>query len=120
MIAVPADAVLDIVALAVALGVRGVYVVAEGFADAAHDEGRDRQARLVALARSGNLALAGPNCMGIASLHYRFAATMADIPNDATAGGISLVSQSGGLVNAVAELGANRGIFVNYLNSSGN
>ena len=66
------------------------------------------------------MALAGPNCMGIASLHYGFAATMADIPAQAVSGGISLVSQSGGLLNAFAELTGNRGIGVNYLVSSGN
>src|SRR5262245_30322372 len=120
VVAVPAGAVLDVVGEAAALGVRGVYVVSEGFADAANDEGRERQAKLVALAHSANIALAGPNCMGIASLHYRFAATMADIPSMAAAGGISLVSQSGGLLNSFAELVTNRGIGVNYLISSGN
>jgi len=120
IVAVPASAVLDVVGEAAALGVRGVYVVSEGFADAANDEGRERQAKLMALARSTNVALAGPNCMGIASLHYRFAATMADIPSTAVAGGISLVSQSGGLLNSFAELVTNRGIGVNYLISSGN
>ncbi len=120
VVAVPAPAVLDVVSEAAALGVRGVYVVSEGFADAANDEGRERQARLVALARSANIALAGPNCMGIASLAYRFAATMADIPGTAAAGGISLVSQSGGLMNSFAELATNRGIGANYLISSGN
>src|SRR5262245_13853996 len=120
MIAVPADAVLDVVAQAASAGVHGVYVVSEGFADAATDEGRERQARLIALARTHNVALAGPNCMGIASLHYRFAATMADIPSEAVAGGISLVSQSGGPMNSFAEVTTNRGIGVNYLISSGN
>src|SRR5438552_12004368 len=66
------------------------------------------------------MAIAGPNCMGLASLHYRFAATMADIPSEAASGGISLVSQSGGLLNSFAELTANRGLGVNYLISSGN
>ena len=120
VISVPADAVLDVIGEAAAAGIRAAFVVSEGFADAATDEGRERQARLVALARAANMALAGPNCMGLASLHYRFAATMADIPAQAEAGGISLVSQSGGLLNSFAELTANRGIGVNYLVSSGN
>jgi len=120
IVALPADAVHNVVAQAAALGVRGVYVVSEGFADAANDQGRDRQAKLAALARSANIALAGPNCMGVASLHYRFAATMADIPGVAAAGGVSLVSQSGGLLNSVAELATNRGVGLNYLISSGN
>src|SRR4051812_48188088 len=120
VIAVPADAVIDVVRDAAAAGIRAAYIVSEGFADAATDEGRARQARLATLARAENIALAGPNCMGLASLGYRFAATMADIPNTATSGGISLVSQSGGLLNSFAELTSNRGIGVNYLVSSGN
>ncbi len=120
IIALPADAVHNVVAQAAALGVRGVYVVSEGFADAANDQGRERQAKLAALARSANIALAGPNCMGVASLHHRFAVTMADIPGAAMAGGVSFVSQSGGLMNSVAELATNRGVGINYLISSGN
>src|SRR6266700_2183350 len=115
IIALPADAVHNVVAQAAALGVRGVYVVSEGFADAANDRGRERQTKLAALARSANIALAGPNCMGVASLHYRFAVTMADIPGAALAGGVSFVSQSGGLLNSVAEIDSKRGVGNNYV-----
>jgi acetyltransferase len=120
VVSVPADAVLDVVADAAAAGIRGVFVISEGFADAATDAGRALQERLVGMVRAADMALAGPNCMGIASLHYGFAATMADVPAQAVSGGISLVSQSGGLLNAFAELTSNRGIGVNYLVSSGN
>jgi acyl-CoA synthetase (NDP forming) len=120
VISVPADAVTDVVAEAAAAGIRGAFIISEGFADAANDAGRERQARLVKLAREAGMAVAGPNCMGIASLAHGFAATMADVSAQATSGGISLVSQSGGLLNSFAELTANRGIGVNYLVSSGN
>jgi acyl-CoA synthetase (NDP forming) len=120
VVSVPAEAVLDVIGAAAAAGIRAAFVISEGFADAATDAGRALQERLVCLAHESSLALAGPNCMGIASLHYRFAATMADVPSQATSGGISLVSQSGGLLNAFAELTGNRGIGVNYLISSGN
>jgi acetyltransferase len=112
--------VLGVVSEAAAASIPAVYVISEGFADAANDEGRARQARVVALARKAKIALAGPNGMGVASLNYRFAATMADIPAYAPSGGISLVSQSGGLMNSFAELANNRGIGLNYLISSGN
>jgi acetyltransferase len=112
--------VLDVISEAAAAAIPAACVISEGFADAANDEGRARQARLGAIARNARMALAGPNCMGVASLNYRFAATMADIPADASSGGISLVSQSGGLMNSFAELANNRGIGVNYLISSGN
>src|SRR5262245_66267471 len=59
IVALPASAVLDVVGEAAALGVRGVYVVSEGFADAANDEGRERQAKHVAIAASANSPRAG-------------------------------------------------------------
>ncbi len=120
VISVPADAVLGVVEEAIAAGIAGAFIISEGFADAANEAGRALQARLVELTRAAGMAVAGPNCMGIASLQHRFAATMADVPAHAAAGGISLVSQSGGLLNSFAELTANRGIGINYLISSGN
>ncbi len=120
VISLPAEAVLDVVADAAAAGIPAAFIISEGFADAANEAGRALQARLVAIASAAGMMVAGPNCMGIASLHYGFAATMADIPAQATRGGISLVSQSGGLLNSFAELTSNRGIGVNYLISSGN
>ena len=120
IVAVPAKAVVPLLHQAASRGIRSAVVVSEGFADMAGGEGEARQRELVTFALTNGMAVAGPNCMGIASLQYRFAATMADIPEGAIAGGISLVSQSGGLLNAVAELAANRGIGLNYLISSGN
>jgi acyl-CoA synthetase (NDP forming) len=120
VVAVPAAAVVSLLRQAAHQGIRNALVVSEGFADAGTPEGEARQRELVALAHASGMAVAGPNCMGIASLRHGFAATMADIPDSTVAGGISLVSQSGGLLNAVAELAANRGIGLNYLISSGN
>ena len=120
VIAVPAPAVLEVLRDAADKGIKAAVVVSEGFADEQSEEGRARQRDLVAFARARGLVVAGPNCMGVASLHYRSAATMADIPNGLESGGISLVSQSGGLLNSVAELCNNRGIGLNYLISNGN
>jgi acetyltransferase len=120
VVSIPADAVHGVLAEAAGLGIPSAIVIAEGFADAGTDEGRERQRRLGEFARSAGMAVVGPNCMGIASLAQNFAATMMDIPGTSTAGGISVVSQSGGLLNAIAELSANRGIGLNYLISSGN
>ena len=120
VVAVKAEAVLGVVSEAAAKGTRAVLVVSEGFADAATEEGRALQAKLVELARAKGIAVAGPNCMGISSFVNKSAATMADIPAAAVAGGISLVSQSGGLMNAVAEFAGNRGIGLNSLISNGN
>jgi acetyltransferase len=120
VVAVPAPSVLAVLEEAAALGVPSALVVSEGFADAANDEGRARQRDLIALAEKHQMAIAGPNCMGIGTMQYRSAATMADVPRGLIAGGISLISQSGGLLNAVAELSANRGVGLNYFISIGN
>jgi acetate---CoA ligase (ADP-forming) len=120
VISVPATAVLGIVEDMAALGIPSALVVSEGFADSGNDEGRERQRQLVILAEQHNMAIAGPNCMGISTFQHHYAATMADIPPHSVAGGISLITQSGGLLNAVAELCANRGIGLNYLASIGN
>ena len=120
VVSVPAGSVLSVLEEAAKKGTRAALVVSEGFADAANDEGRARQEELAAFARKSGMAVAGPNCMGVASLAYHSAATMADIPDALTSGGLSLVSQSGGLLNAVAELCANRGVGLNFLVSIGN
>ena len=120
VISIPADGVLGVLEEAAAMGIPSALVVSEGFADTGTDEGRARQERLIAIARSSGMAVAGPNCMGIATFAHRSAATMADVPDRLVSGGVSLVSQSGGLLNAVAELAANRGVGMNYLISIGN
>ena len=64
VVAVPAEAVQDVVIDCAAKGVHGLVVISSGFAETG-EEGRQRQRRLVGLARSYGLRLIGPNCLGI-------------------------------------------------------
>ncbi len=120
VVALPVTRVLGVIEEAVAVGVPSGIVVAEGFSDGNTDAGRQRQQELQRLAAAGNMAVTGPCCMGVASLRYGFANSYFSIPEDAIPGGVSLISQSGGLTNAVTELGASRNIGFNYIISSGN
>ena len=120
VIAVPAKAVTGVLEEAGGLGVRAALVVSEGFADAGSEEGRALQMKLGKVARAHSIAVAGPNCMGITSLVHGFANTFSDVAKGTAPGGISVVSQSGGLLNATAELGNNRNAGFNYLISGGN
>ena len=120
VVALPAARVLEVMEEAVAAGVPSGIVVAEGFADGDTPAGRRRQAELQRMAAAGGMAVTGPCCMGVASLRYGFANSYFSIPQDAVPGGVSLISQSGGLTNAVTELGASRNIGFNYMISSGN
>ena len=120
IVIVPANAVLPVIAEAGALGMRAAIVVANGFADARSEEGRERQKNLIALAKAHDMAIAGPNCLGLSSFVYRFANTYTDLPENGRPGGVSIISQSGGLLNAAAYYAADRGGGLNYLISGGN
>jgi acyl-CoA synthetase (NDP forming) len=120
VIAVPFTKVFDPLEAAARRGVKSAVIVAEGFADAATDEGRARQARLADLATEYGMAISGPNSMGLVGLKAGLGAAFTNLPEGLVTGGVSLVSQSGGLLNATVELGHNRTIGFNYLLSGGN
>ena len=105
VIVVPARVVLSVVEEAGKAGVQSAIIVAQGFGEAGTDEGHARQAQLRELADRYGMAVAGPNCLGLGSFHYRFANSYSDLPNSGP-GGISIMSQSGGLLNAAAAYAA--------------
>jgi acetyl coenzyme A synthetase (ADP forming)-like protein len=102
VIVVPADRVLDAVGECSALGVRALVVISAGFGELG-DDGRRRQAELLATCREAGIRLVGPNCLGVlnTSAAVRLNATFA--PHQAAAGGIGFLSQSGGLGIAIIE-----------------
>lgn len=120
VIAVPAAVAMAVLDDAAARGIKSAVLLAEGFADAGSPEGNARNDRLLALARDSGMAISGPNSMGIVCLGRRFASAFVNLPKGLKPGKLSLVSQSGGLMNAVLELGRNRALGFNYLISAGN
>ncbi|MCZ6884950.1 MAG: acetate--CoA ligase family protein [Alphaproteobacteria bacterium] len=119
-IAVPYGSVFAPFEAAMRRGVPAAVVVADGFADHNNAQGRARQRKLQHLAEISGMAVNGPNCMGIVGLKHPLATAFANLPQGLRTGGISVVSQSGGLINATVELGINRGLGFNYLISAGN
>src|SRR5262249_21352274 len=97
VILTPAASVLAVLEDAGKIGIRAAVVVANGFADARTEEGAERQQRLRELAERFDIAVAGPNCLGLSSVVHRFANTYTDLPPDPRSGGVSIISQSGGL-----------------------
>ncbi len=120
VLAMPYGGVIEVLEETVEKGSPAAVVLAEGFADAGNDAGRARQRRLIEIAKTADMAILGPNCMGLTSLCHGFANSFANLPDGLEAGGVSVVSQSGGLLNAIVELGRNRRLGFNYLISSGN
>ena len=84
IVAVPAEAVQDVVLDCAAKGVHGLVVISSGFAETG-EEGRQRQRRLVGLARSYGLRLIGPNCLGIINTDPRRLAERLAVAADAAA-----------------------------------
>ncbi len=64
VVAVPAAEVLQAVRECAAKGVRGVVVVADGFAENG-PQGAERERQLLAVCRDAGMRLVGPNCLGV-------------------------------------------------------
>ncbi len=119
IVAVPAEAVHDVVLDCAAKGVHGLVVISSGFAETG-EEGRIRQRRLVGLSRSYGLRLIGPNALGVintdpdVSLNASLSSLM---PPRGRAG---FFCQSGALGSAILEKVNNRGLGLSTFVSAGN
>ena len=119
IVAVPADAVQDVVLDCAAKGVHGLVVISSGFAETG-DEGRQRQRRLVGLARSYGLRLIGPNALGVINTDPELslnASLSSVMPHRGRAG---FFCQSGALGSAILEKVENRGLGLTTFVSAGN
>lgn len=102
VIAVRAELVEGIVLECVEAGVQGLLIVSSGYSEL-HAEGREKELRLVDLARDNGVRLIGPNAFGIINTNpdVNLGAVFHHIP--VRAGSVSLASQSGPLGAAVLE-----------------
>jgi acetyl coenzyme A synthetase (ADP forming)-like protein len=117
VVCVPAEHVLESAREALAHGVRALCVISSGFAEVG-EEGRARQAQLLALVRDYGARLVGPNCLGIAVPPLGLNATFA--PRQLPVGTIGFSSQSGALGLALLEKAAERNLGFSSFVSIGN
>ncbi|KKP59614.1 MAG: CoA-binding domain protein [Candidatus Magasanikbacteria bacterium GW2011_GWC2_34_16] len=98
IIAVPASIVTTVMHEVAKKKVKGAIVITAGFKEAGQPE---RELELSEICRKNNIALIGPNCLGVINpaikLNASFAATMPP------AGGVAFLSQSGALCTAVID-----------------
>jgi len=120
IVAVPADAVEQVVLDCAAKGVHGLVVVSAGFAETGEAVGRERQQALVRTARANGMRIVGPNCLGIVNTDARFSlnATLAGVLPPP--GRVGFFAQSGALGTAILSDGADRGIGLSTFVSAGN
>ena len=117
VICVPAERVLEAAQAALEQGIRALCVISAGFAEVG-TEGRERQDRLLALAREHGARLVGPNCLGIAVPPRGLNATFA--ARSLPAGHIGFSSQSGALGLALLEETTERSLGFSAFVSIGN
>lgn len=87
--------VLDPLLAAAESGVRGAVIYDGGFAERG-EEGRKLQDKVQGICRDAEIALCGPNCMGVLSPHDRSTTYLQELRDPAgLAGNVGIVSQSG-------------------------
>jgi acyl-CoA synthetase (NDP forming)/GNAT superfamily N-acetyltransferase len=119
IVAVPAEAVQDVVLDCAAKGVHGLVVISSGFAETG-EEGRRHQRQLVGLARSYGLRLIGPNCLGIINTDAEVSLNASLAPLMPPRGRAGFFCQSGALGVAILEKVTRRGLGLSTFVSAGN
>jgi acyl-CoA synthetase (NDP forming) len=119
IVAVPADAVQEVVLDCAAKGVHGMIVISSGFAETG-EEGRQRQRRLVGLSRSYGLRLIGPNCLGVINTDPAVSVNASLSSVMPPRGRAGFFCQSGALGSAILEKVQNRGLGLSTFVSAGN
>jgi acetate---CoA ligase (ADP-forming) len=118
LLAVPDAALEEQLALAAAAGCRGAVIFGNAHEDrAAGDDRPLLRDRLVAIARSADMAVCGAGCMGFVNVSFGLRAIGYTEPDPVPAGPVALVTHSGSVFSAL--LRARRGIGFTLAVSSG-
>jgi len=116
---IPAPAVIPALQDCRAKGVKAGIIISAGFAEASR-EGITLQKQVQEIAAAGEMRICGPNCFGLANVHGRVGAISGADVKFLTPGNISLIFQSGGLLNFMQLAAWDRGWGMSHLVSCGN
>ncbi|MDP2605339.1 MAG: GNAT family N-acetyltransferase, partial [Deltaproteobacteria bacterium] len=119
VVAVPRDAVLQVIDDCAARGVRAVIVITAGFAESDAD-GRDLQIRLLEKIRGYGMRMVGPNCMGLLNADPAVRLNASFAPDFPPFGRVAFCSQSGALGLAIISLARERELGLSSFVSVGN
>src|SRR6202790_4198857 len=120
VVLVPAAGVAQTLRSGAAAGARSATVFSAGFGEAFDSEAAGLGRELKAVIAETGLGVSGPNCMGNVCAKSSLVTLTEDRPLTVRAGPVALVGQSGGMmifINAALE---ERGIWAEYLITSGN
>ena len=120
VVLVPAAGVAETLRSGAAAGARSATVFSAGFGEAFDSQAAALGRELAAVIAETGLGVSGPNCMGNVCAKSRLVTLTEDRPLAVRGGPAALVGQSGGMmifINAALE---ERGIWAEYLITSGN
>jgi acyl-CoA synthetase (NDP forming) len=120
MVIVPAPAVQDVIETGVKAGLKSATIYASQIGEGEDPEIVARGAALKALIEKSGLIVCGPNCMGANALREKYFGYPNTELCQLTPGAVAMVTQSGGTLQYLGQVGAQRGVKFNYMISSGN
>jgi len=104
IIVLPAEQVLGIIKECKKRNVKGIVLITAGFKEIEDKRGETLQKEITELASQSNIKIIGPNTFGIVNLHLPLNASFTPEFSLLEKGGISFVSQSGGMSHLMAFL----------------
>lgn len=117
IVAVPAQALPDVLEDCSAANARNIHVFTSGFEETGEEEAKELGERVREIAIRGGLRIIGPNCMGL-YVPEAGIGTFHQLPKKS--GAVAFVSQSGGHYNWYAHYGPNYGVYFSKVISFGN
>jgi acetate---CoA ligase (ADP-forming) len=115
-VAVQAEAVLDVAKAAAEKGAGALAILSSGFGETR--EGLAAQHELAAICAANDIAVCGPNCLGLINFLGKSALFGTSLPDQVRRGGIAAIVQSGSI--GIALLNSARGLGLSYLITTGN
>ncbi len=119
IIAISRDAIVPVLQDCARKEIRSGVIISAGFAEAS-EEGRSIQQEVVDIAIKAKIRICGPNSFGVANLHQGVSLISSSEVRYLKPGGVSLLFQSGGLLNAALLAAWDRSWGVGYAISCGN
>lgn len=117
ILAVPANIVATILKECAEKGITSAVVISAGFKEVG-EEGKKLEEEIATVAQENDMALLGPNCLGIMNAHADWNASFA--VNKPKLGKIAFVSQSGALGTALLDWANREGVGFSKFVSLGN
>ncbi len=115
VITIPSSYVLETIERLIPMGVKNIIVVSAGFKEVGDTESENR---LLDLARTHDLNIIGPNCLGY--YNARFSLNLTFGSDAIRPGSLALIAQSGAVLSSLMDKAVQSGIGFSHILSTGN